>query len=350
MIRRVSVCITVFNEKRGVEALLDSLFNQTLQPAEIVICDGGSTDGTVEVIRRMQRSLYRFTTRALPTTWCRRVYARNDERGEEDGGIVSIRLYVSPGNVAHGRNMAIQHAKYPIIACIDAGCVAKKDWLGKLVGGLTNNSDIVAGFYEMKWRTPFQKIMALYRGTHPKRYDAKTFIPSCRSVAFTKTMWKDLGGFNETLSLSGEDTQFFNHAISSGYTITHAKNAIVEWKEPEEFTWRSFKKFLSYAKGDAQTKIWWDPVKTWRTHNIKILTIYLRYLFIITAGILLYRSTNSWISAITGMILLGMFYALWAMYKWRDVVTKWSERLWIPIVQIGTDIMVMGGFVSGIVR
>ena len=37
------------------------------------------------------------------------------------------------------------------------------------------------------------------------------------------------------------------------------------------------------------------------------------------------------------------------MRKWRDIVIFWKERLWIPIVQIGTDVMVMSGFLVGIV-
>ncbi len=318
--QNVSVCITVYNEEATIEELLTSLFRQTKKPSEIVICDGGSTDKTIQIIQRLQK--------------------KNK----------SIRLFTSFGNVAHGRNFAIRNAKYSIIATIDAGCVAKKDWLENLLKGYGMTMDVVAGFYEMKWKTPFQKIMALYRGTHPKRYDPNSFIPSCRSVAFTKSLWKSLGGFDETLTLSGEDTQFFNQAVVRNKKIARVQNACVEWKEPEQFTYADFVKFFHYAKGDAQTGIWWDPVKKWRTHNIKIVSIWVRYLFLIMAILSIYKYTSNWISAFAGMTSLLFLYGFWSIWKWRDVVTKWNERLWIPVVQVGTDVMVMTGFLVGVLH
>ena len=47
---RVSVIVTVFNECASIERLLDSLAAQTRRPNEVVICDGGSRDGTAELI------------------------------------------------------------------------------------------------------------------------------------------------------------------------------------------------------------------------------------------------------------------------------------------------------------
>jgi glycosyltransferase involved in cell wall biosynthesis len=329
---RVSVCVTVFNEEQTVESLLVSLFHQTKRLSEIVVCDGGSTDRTVEILEKL-KNLYRF-----------RLEGRNDTR---------IRLFVSKGSVAHGRNVAIKKAKGEIIACIDAGCVAKRNWLEKLVEGfdskgpstsLRTSTSIVSGFYVMKWKTAFQKIMALYRGTPPERYDKNSFMPSCRSVAFRKSVWSDVGGFNEKLSLSGEDTQFFYRALKQGKTVVRMNEALVEWKEPEQFGFKDFKKFYFYAKGDAQTGIWWDPVKKWRTHNIKILTIYIRYLLILLPVVL---SINYPLSIVSFFVFLCIYF-LWSIWKWRDVVTKWHERVWIPVVQVGSDVMVMGGFLRGV--
>lgn len=329
MSAKVSVCLTVFNEAGTIEELLESLCNQTRKPDQIVVCDGKSKDGTIEIIKQLQK-----------------------KHGKK------IRLVISPGPVAHGRNIAIKYAKHPIIASIDAGCIAMKDWLEELIAPFKDsNVDIVAGFYEMKWKTPFQKIMALYRGTPPSRYDKNTFIPSCRSVAFKKSVWGEVGGFNESLALSGEDTQFFYRAMRNGEKIVRVKNALVEWKEPEQFGFKDFKKFFYYARGDAQTGIWWDPVKKWRTHNIKIFSIFVRYIFLIGGAV-----GVNWISlkgtpkpAYAGMttvlfiVFCLLFYASWSILKWRDVVREWHHQLWIPVVQVGTDLMVMAGFLAGIV-
>ncbi len=43
---RVSVIATVLNEAGSIDLLLDSLAGQTRPPDEVVIVDGGSSDGT----------------------------------------------------------------------------------------------------------------------------------------------------------------------------------------------------------------------------------------------------------------------------------------------------------------
>ena len=44
----MSVTATVLNEVDDIDRLVTSLMEQTLRPAEVVIVDGGSTDGTWE--------------------------------------------------------------------------------------------------------------------------------------------------------------------------------------------------------------------------------------------------------------------------------------------------------------
>ena len=44
----ISICATVKNEADTVRALISDLKSQTLRPDEIVVVDGGSTDGTPE--------------------------------------------------------------------------------------------------------------------------------------------------------------------------------------------------------------------------------------------------------------------------------------------------------------
>ena len=49
---KVSLISTTRNEASNVEAWLNSLLKQSRLPDEIVITDGGSTDGTADLIRR----------------------------------------------------------------------------------------------------------------------------------------------------------------------------------------------------------------------------------------------------------------------------------------------------------
>jgi len=47
----ISVCIPTYNSERTLKACLDSIFQQTVKPKEVLVCDGGSTDKTLEILK-----------------------------------------------------------------------------------------------------------------------------------------------------------------------------------------------------------------------------------------------------------------------------------------------------------
>jgi len=314
----ISICITVLNEEKGIGALLDSIFAGSKKPTEVVIVDGGSKDKTVEIIHHYQKK------------------HRN------------IKLLVEKGGIAHGRNTSIELAESEVIVQIDAGCVAKPDWLEKITEPFVNkNVDIVAGFYEMPAATPLQAAINVFHGVSPQRFNSRTFIPSARSVAFRKAVWEKIGGYNEKLKRAGEDTLFFYEAVKNKFRIVRVGEARVVWEEVKNLTLRkSLKKFFSYAKGDAGSGIWWDPNKQLASHNIKISLIFIRY-FIGLALIAL--SFLGYISPLA-ILILAILYLIYPIYKWRDIIKTWQGKLWLPVVQISSDFAVMCGFISGIIN
>ena len=174
---QVSVIVTVYNEQASIERLLRSLAAQTRRPDEVVICDGGSQDSTVAIIRA-------FATR-FPEQ------------------LPNLRVLVEPGaNISRGRNVAIRAAQGPIIAATDAGVRLEPTWLEQLVAPWAAGGEpplAVAGFFVPDAEGVFPIAMAATVLPLEDEIDPRTFLPSSRSVAFTKNAWAQAGGYPEWL-------------------------------------------------------------------------------------------------------------------------------------------------------
>jgi glycosyltransferase involved in cell wall biosynthesis len=183
----VSVIATVLNEAENIPRLVDSLLQQTPPAAEIIIVDGGSTDGTWEWLR--------VTAANHPT-----LHAIRDE---------TCSLKFTPGPISKGRNVAIASAKSQLIACVDAGCTYAPNWLAELTAPLASgDAEYALGGASLDLTDPtvWDLASAPFFGV---KLAATAPTKSCtaRSMAFTKELWRRLGGFPETVFF-GEDTLF----------------------------------------------------------------------------------------------------------------------------------------------
>lgn len=220
-----TVIVTVRNESRNIDALLDSLLRGTRLPDEIVIVDGGSTDGTVE---RLQHR------------------AASEPR---------LRVLESPGNRSAGRNVAIRAARHEIIAGTDAGVEAEPDWLERILAPFERDAsvDVVAGFYRTEGTTPFERAAGILSAPSLAEVNPDRFLPSTRSIAFRRAAWAKVGGFDEAL-LFAEDTKFGLLLKAAGCRFAFAPDAIVVWRPRGDL--RSFFRQNSlYGFGDGEARI-----------------------------------------------------------------------------------------------
>ena len=184
---RVSVIATVLNEVDNIDRLVESLMNQRLAPAEVVIVDGGSTDGTWD---RLERAKLRYSG----------LVVIRDE---------SCRLERSPGPISRGRNVAVAATSSDVIACADAGCTYEPDWLENLSAAIrSGEAQYVLGgsCIAPDDSTVWDLAAAPFLGVK-LRADAKTKSCTARSMAFRKKLWQRVGGFPED-RFFGEDTMF----------------------------------------------------------------------------------------------------------------------------------------------
>ena len=183
----VSLVLTLLNESEHIHKLMESILQQTRIPDEVVVVDGGSNDDTVAVLERYAAKL-------------------------------PLRILSEPGaNISQGRNVAIAHATHDVIAVTDAGVRLEETWLEKLIEPFESSTppDLVSGFFLPDPEGLFEHALAMTTLPAREEMGKGRFLPSSRSVAFTKAIWEKVGGYPEWMTWS-EDVLFDLAVMNTG--------------------------------------------------------------------------------------------------------------------------------------
>jgi len=307
----VSVIATVRNEAQTVHRLLDSLAAQTRSPDEVIIVDGGSNDGTVEVLEK---------------------YAAE--------GALPLKVLSRPGtNISQGRNAAIAEASGEIIASTDAGVRLSPNWLEELVGPFREGVHVVSGFFLPDPETVFETAMGAT--VLPVLADVKPekFLPSSRSVAFRKAAWERVGGYPEWLDYC-EDL-IFDFKLRELGPFAFAPQALAYFR-PRQSLSAFFKQYYRYAGGDGKADLW--RVR----HAIRYATYLIAAPAIFLLG--LWRTPSWWLLFLIGgaVMLWTPYKRLWPMIKGYSLTDKVKAILWVPIIHVTGDIAKMIGYPVGV--
>jgi glycosyltransferase involved in cell wall biosynthesis len=222
MARTVSVVTTILNEESSIVDLLVALRAQDRKPDEVVIADGGSVDGTVSAINRLAPE--------LPFV---------------------VNLICVPGKIGAGRNAAVAAARGEIIAVTDGGCIPSSNWLAELVAPLESGARAAAGAYQADARTPLERAIATFTWV-PLTESTRAFSPSHRSVAYERSLWREIGGYDVSLD-AGEDT-LFNLQVERLSGFAHVPSATVTWR-PRTTLKSAIRQQLYYGAGDGRARI-----------------------------------------------------------------------------------------------
>jgi glycosyltransferase involved in cell wall biosynthesis len=241
---KISVVIPVCNEEDSIRPLLDSILNQTLKPAEIVITDGGSIDATPAIITE-------YVKLGAPIHLIR-------ERAALPG---------------RGRNLAAAKACNEWIAFVDAGAWPNLTWLESLAQLAENNSDVdvVYGTYEPVTDTLFTECSAIAYVPAPDEVNGGPMRPrSIVSALMRKSVWQAVGGFPENLR-SAEDLIFLSKIEAARFSIAFAPRAVVHWRMQPTF-WKTLKRFAVYSQNNIRAGLWdsWQA-KIFRIYGLLLL-------------------------------------------------------------------------------
>jgi glycosyltransferase involved in cell wall biosynthesis len=311
---KVSVIATILNEGSAIHSLLDSLAAQTRVPDEVVIVDGGSTDDTLAILQ---------------------AYA--------DQSRLSLLVLVEPGaNISRGRNVAIAAASGDVIASTDAGVRLSSEWLAELVAPFEaqNPPQVVSGFFVPDPHSVFEIAMGATVLPTLADINPDRFLPSSRSVAFTRTAWEASGGYPEWLDYC-EDLIFDFRLRSLFHPFAFAPRAVAYFRPRSNL--RSFlKQYYQYARGDGKADLWR------KRHAIRYLTYLVAGPLLLILGWLV----SPWWWAIgAGLATVGVFGAPYRRLGPMLRPLRWGERLrailWVPVIRVTGDIAKMVGYPVG---
>lgn len=224
----ISLIATIFNERDNAPQWLESLFAQSEIPDEIVIVDGESSDGTWEWL--MARAT------AEPR----------------------LKVFQRKSNISQGRNLAITKASGDIIVATDAGCVYDKDWFKQLSAAIRKEG---AQFAATAFGPNLKKedslllyLIATATTPAPMEFGSRNWLPSSRSVAFTKKLWEEVGGYPEWIPIC-EDIIFDLKIMKKGIVAEYVRTPMVFWR-PRLSLRTYFKQLYKYTKSDGHGKLW----------------------------------------------------------------------------------------------
>ena len=172
----LSIITICYNIKDEIARTCESIVNQTWQDFEWIVVDGGSTDGTVEVLKKYQNRMSVFIS-------------------EPDKGVYNA------------MNKGIKLAQGKWLNFMNGGdCFAANDVLEKVFKDKKYDADILYGY---------ANVIGVNDSTclkeHPDNI-SKIFLKKntiCHQASFIrKTIFKDFGLYDETLKISSDWEKF----------------------------------------------------------------------------------------------------------------------------------------------
>ncbi len=303
---KIAVVVTMLNEAPTIGPLLEALRSQELVPGEVILVDGGSTDGSVEAAR--------IAGAGLP--W--------------------LRVVEVPGcNISQGRNHGIEAARSPFIAVTDAGCIPAPDWLRRMVKPFQDDPGVglVSGSVIPRSSNHLEECIGRCSLAFRTRIGDSAFLPTARSMAFRREVWERVGGFPEGLGF-GEDAAFVMAAVGSGARVRFDPMALVAWRPRRRYR-EVVVQFYRYADGLARAGL--SPKFHGRTVVQSIGGASLLCLGL---------CSGHWLPWALLASLVGHYLGVKARQGCFDI-PSWKTYVRVPMVLLAVHLGTMAGVVHG---
>jgi succinoglycan biosynthesis protein ExoA len=304
------------DEAGFIETCLKSVGAQTHPPdrTEILVADGGSRDGTREILARL---------------------AREDPR---------LRVIDNPDRIqAAGLNRLLAEARGDVFVRMDVHCEYAPDYVEKCIAVLERTgADNVGGSPRPRGESPFQKAVCaaltspLGAGGAPQWNPANEgFVHSVPFGAFRRDVLRAVGGFDPR-AVTNEDAELNQRLIAAGRRVYLSPEIVFSYY-PRASLVGLARQYFRYGQGRARTL-----VKHRGLLNPRPALPFLALVFAL-AVLLLFPAAAPWLAALYAVATLAEAIRVARSDGWRVTLLAWAV---FPTMLLAHG----SGFAAGLVR
>jgi len=241
---KVTVITAVYNDVAHIAQTMDSVLNQTFADIEYIVIDGGSTDGTVDVIKKYADRLAYWVS-------------------ERDAGI------------ADAMNKGIDRATGEYINFINSGDYFVDEAVFTKIFGVPRSGDILYGSFIGNFNG--RAVTCLAPDSVAKT--AWQGMPVCHSTLFARRDVLQKFKLSTTLRVS-PDVDFVLRCVKSGYTFEKINvvifkvgtlgNSAEHWLRARYENWLIARKYFPGLKTDFWH--WWHMISESLFRTLKAIT------------------------------------------------------------------------------
>ena len=266
----ISIIIPILNNERTIGSCLKAILGQDYprENYEILIVDNGSTDRSVDIIKKSPVKLL-FEKRAH--------------------------------NSYMARNLGIKHAAGDIIVFLDADCIPIGNWMINLTTPfMTSDVGVVAG--EVFSAKPTNIIQGFYSYTNFLQQENKVNdgirALATANIALRKEIFAEIGLFDETFRWGGDNDLGLRIQQETDYRIIFQKNASVEHCHRHSFK-GLLKHAFTYGLGIARFRLKHTDLPNYRQSTSLAMNTMILGRFIVGIILIPLRSIRIWRSGRT---------------------------------------------------